>query len=122
MKHIVFPSPFSPPTPRDQVRGRRPGAALNSLTRSYPNFKMVVAEYVFHQIQKEADSTCRNLKDSGPSSFTRQDVVDFSISDLYQKLTREAPIMMSALLGAASKQKYSSLQVQSTVSSVQCIE
>ena len=85
------------------MSSRRPAAALNSLAVSYPNFKMVLAEYIHKQIQKEADSTCRNLKDSGPSSFTRQDVKDFSISDLYQKLTREAPIMMSALLGGVSE-------------------
>ena len=102
------------------MSSRRPGAALNSLALSYPNFKRVLAEYIHKQIQKEAENTCDKLKEVGPSSFTRQDVKDFSIAELYQKLTRESPIMMSALLGAASKEKYASLQVISVMCSVQC--
>ena len=38
-------------------------------------------------------------------------MIDFSYGDLYSKLGREAPILMSSLLGASSMASYETRQV-----------
>ena len=61
--------------------------------------------------QKEAKESAKTSEDSPPSSFSRHDMENFSMSAVYGELLKSNPTLMTVLFAAASKQKLSSIQV-----------
>ena len=65
-----------------------------------------------HPRIKETESACSNIEEQSLKTFTKKDVSNFSYDDVYKRLTKEAPVMMSSLLASASNMKHKHLQVQ----------
>ena len=51
---------------RDQILGRRPNAALNTLASQYPSFNKHLAKFVHGQVKRETETACRNLSTVKP--------------------------------------------------------
>ena len=65
--------------------------------------------------QKEAKESAKSSEDAPPSSFSRHDMENFSMSAVYGELLKSNPTLMTVLFAAASKQKLSSIQVGSYI-------
>ena len=76
-----------------------------------PGFSEGFKEFVFKEIQKESDDAAKSLREPGPLTFSRQQVVSFSPESYHEKLSTEAPLLMAALTGACSKQKITDIKV-----------
>ena len=56
-----------------------------------------LCQFLFKQVQSEADSGCRALNEPGPKSFTRDTVLNFDPLEYHTELCTQFPILMTVL-------------------------
>ena len=102
---------------RSQLLRYRTDRAFNTM-RQMPNYGKALQATVHHEVQEEVEAAARSLADPTLKDFTREDLLSFNPNKLFEKQLEKAPIMMTALVAASTRQKLSDINVSDSMLSV----
>lgn len=79
--------------------------------RDMPSFKKSLCRFVYKEVQLEARSAAKSLKEGKPAEITREVLSQFDFPSYYNNLVDQVPLLMTVLAAAGTKNKFSGLKV-----------